>query len=445
MHMLHYAFVERSVKLFDCTSVEEMLAAAKKRLEESRGRKLTWLYCRGWNEEHFSRPRYPHKDELDALSTEIPIIMVRVCGHVAVCNSCGLELLKKIPEFSEIEKDVDLDTGLLKENAVQFYSSVLEAPSQEEVESYIKYSAKKLNESGFTGVQSDDLASLPGKNWRRIMASYKALDARGELNIRHYEQCLFERGEDARTFIEEGYRTGQRGEHFTIGPMKLIQDGSLDDLFAFFDRHQMQAAVHCIGDRAMDMVIEAVSKSPYRKDNRKGRHGIVHCQITNPRILKAMKENDILAYIQPVFIDLDMNTVEPAIGARRMDKVYAWKSMLDMGIHTSGGSDAPVVSFDAMENIYFAVTRKNINDQPPEGWIPSEKMSVDEAVKLFTKNAAYASYTESENGTIEAGKNADFVILEKDIYRIDPDKIKTTKVDMTVLGGEIVYERNGEK
>lgn len=399
--------------------------------------------------------------------------MVRVCGHVAVCNSCGLELLKKIPEFPEIEKEVDLDTGLLKENAVQFYSSVLEAPSQEEVEGYIRYSAKKLNECGFTGVQSDDLASLPGKNWRRIMASYKALDARGELSIRHYEQCLFERAEDAKAFIEEGYRTGQRGDHFTVGPMKLIQDGSLgartaamnepyedspgntgiitfsqdelDDLFAFFDRHQMQAAVHCIGDRAMDMVIEAAAKSPYRKDNKKGRHGIVHCQITNPRILQGMKDQDLLAYIQPVFIDLDMNTVEPAIGAHRMDKVYAWKSMLDMGIHTSGGSDAPVVSFDAMENIYFAVTRKNISGQPQEGWIPSEKISVDEAVKLFTKNAAYASYTEDENGTIEVGKNADFVVLEKNIYEIDPDEIKATKVDMTVLGGEIVYEREVEE
>ena len=107
--------------------------------DRSKGQKLTWLYCRGWNEEHFDKPRYPHKDELDALSTEIPIIMVRVCGHVAVCNSCGLELLKKIPEFPEIEKEVDLDTGLLKENAVQFYSSVLEAPSQEEVEGYIRY------------------------------------------------------------------------------------------------------------------------------------------------------------------------------------------------------------------------------------------------------------------------------------------------------------------
>ena len=102
--------------------------------------------------------------------------MVRVCGHVAVCNSCGLELLKKFPEFPEIEKEVDLDTGLLKENAVQFYSSVLEAPSQEEVEGYIRYSAKKLNECGFTGVQSDDLASLPGK---KLASDYGLLQGTG--------------------------------------------------------------------------------------------------------------------------------------------------------------------------------------------------------------------------------------------------------------------------
>lgn len=469
LHMLNYAFVEKSVKLFDCRSVKDMIAAAKQRIDEYAGKSLSWLYCRGWNEEKFDNPRYPHKDELDALSTEIPIIMVRVCGHVAVCNTLGLEKLKKIKEFSEIEKDVNFETGLIKENAVQFYQSVLDAPTQEEVENFIKLSIAKLNESGFTGIQSDDLASLPGKNWRRTLDSFKALDKRGEMNLRIYEQCLFERIEDAKAFIEEGLRTGQKGEYFTIGPMKLLQDGSLgartaalnepyeghpenrgitiytqeelDDLFAFFDQHQMQAAVHCIGDRAMDMVTEAIAKSPYRKDNPKGRHGIVHCQITNPRIIENMKKHDILAYVQPVFIDLDMGMVESTIGSQRMEKVYGWKSMLDLGVHVSGGSDAPVVSFDVMENIYFAVTQKDINGQPEEGWLPSEKMTVDEAVKLFTKNAAYASYTEKENGTIEVGKWADLVVVEKDIYKIDPDDIKTTKIDMTILAGKTVYER----
>lgn len=469
LHMLHYAFVEKSVKLFDCKSVEDALAAVKKRIDEQKDQPLSWLYCRGWNEEHFDVPRYPHKDELDVISTEIPIIMVRVCGHMGVCNTPGLEKLKKIKEFSEIEPFVDFETGVLKENAVQFYYSVLDAPTQKEVEDFILYGIKKLNESGFTGIQSDDLAALPGKKWRRIMDSFQALDAKGEMTLRVYEQCLFERIEDAKAFIEEGFRTGQKCDFFTIGPMKLLQDGSLgartaamnepyegdpenygisiytqeelDDLFEFFDRHQMQAAVHCIGDRAMDMVIEAIAKSPYRKVNSKGRHGIVHAQITNPGILEAMKEHDVLTYVQPVFIDLDMDIVEPQVGKHRMDKVYAWKSMLDMGIHTSGGSDAPVVSFDPMENIYFAVTMKDINGRPEEGWIPSEKMSVDEAVKLFTKNGAYASYTENENGTIEIGKWADFVVLEKDIYEIDPDEIKTTKVDMTIVAGKTVFER----
>lgn len=153
------------------------------------------------------------------------------------------------------------------------------------------------------------------------------------------------------------------GDGDNIGISIYTQD-ELNDIIAFHDKHHMQVAVHCIGDRAMDMVIEAIEKSPYRQENPKNRHGIVHAQITNQRILENMKKNDILAYIQPIFVDLDMDIVESRIGAHRMDKVYAWKTMLDMGIHASGGSDAPVVDFNVMENIYSAVTRKNHQGTP---------------------------------------------------------------------------------
>lgn len=469
LHMLHYAFVENSVKLFDCRSVEDMLAAAGKRLAQRAERPLSWLFCRGWNEELFADPRYPSRQELDALASDIPIIMVRVCGHTAVCNTCGLQRLTKIKEFPEIQRDVDLEAGILKENAVQFFYSLLDAPSQEEVEELIRFAIGRLNEKGITGIQSDDLASLPGKNWRRIMNAFKALDARREMNLRIYEQCLFERFDDLKTFISEGYRTGQQGEKFTVGPVKLLQDGSLgartaaltapytgdsqntgliiyeqgelDQIVRFCDQHQMQIAVHCIGDRAMDMVIAAIKRSPFRKENAKGRHGIVHAQITNQKVLEAMKAENILAYIQPVFIDLDMDVVESRIGAERMEKIYAWQSMLDMGIPVAGGSDAPVVSFDIMENIYFAVTRENIHGKPEGGWLPSEKLTVSEAVKLFTKYPAYASYSESTNGTIEMGKAADLVLLDEDLYQCPPERIKEISVDMTILGGKTVYSR----
>lgn len=469
LHMLHYAFVANSVKLFDCKSVEDTYAAAKARLDLREERPLNWLFCRGWNEEHFDRPVYPTRAELDALADDIPIIMVRVCGHMAVTNTCGLEKLKKIKEYPEIERDVNEETGLLKENAVQFYYSVLDAPPAEEIEYLIKYSIADLNKAGITGIQSDDLASLPGKDWRRIMNAYKSLDAKGEMNLRIYEQCLFERFEDLKTFVGEGYRTGDCGRFFTVGPVKLLHDGALgartaalnepyegsednyginiypqeelDEIVRFCDENHMQIAVHCIGDRAMDMVLEAIEKSPSRADNPKNRHGIVHCQITNRRILERMAKDNVLAYIQPVFVDLDMDIVEDRIGKERMDGVYAWKSMLDLGIRTMGGSDAPVVSFDILENIYFAVTRKNTSGRPEGGWIPEERLSVAEAVRLFTKYPAYGSYSEGVNGTVEPGKNADFVVLSEDIYSADPDRIKDIKVDMTILAGKTVYER----
>lgn len=469
LHMLHYAFVEKSVKLFDCKSVEDTLAAASAKLTQDKDKGLRWLFCRGWNEELFSNRRYPTRQELDEVTANIPLIMVRVCGHIAVCNTCGLQKLQAIEEFSEIQRDVDLDSGLIKENAVQFFYSVLDTPSQSQIEEYIKVGMRRLNEKGITAIHSDDLASLPGKDWRRILNAFQSLELRREMSVRIYEQCLFERFFDLKAFISMGYRTGQGGDFFRIGPIKLLQDGSLgartaalkepyegdydnlgliiyeqnelNQIIAFCDENHMQVAVHCIGDRAMDMVISAIESSPFAKINPKNRHGIVHAQITNQKILDKMKAGSILAYIQPVFVSLDMNIVEPRIGPSRMDKVYAWKSMLDMGIRASGGSDAPVVSFDVMENIYFAVTRKNTDGEPEKGWLPEECLSVPKALRLFTKYPAYASFSENTNGTIEVGKLADLVVLEKNIFTVPPQHIKDIQIAMTVVNGNIVYEK----
>lgn len=469
MHMINYAFVENSVKLFECKSVEEILKKASDRLINHRYKDIKWMYCRGWNEDNFFINRYPTKEEIDSISRDIPIIMVRVCGHIGVVNSVGLEKLKNLPEFEEIKNEVDFNTGLIKENAVQFFYSTLDKPSQKEVEGYIDLAMQRLNQKGITGIQSDDFSSLPGKDWQLILNSFNSMQLKDKMTVRVYEQCLFERIDDFKDFIDRGYRSGQKGEYFTIGTLKVLQDGSLgaktaalcepyegekdnigivtfnqeelDGLVDLASKYKFQIAVHCIGDRAMEMVISALSKAQEKYNLHNMRNGIVHAQITNEKILKQMKENNIIAYIQPVFVDLDMDVVESRIGFKRMNKVYAWKSMIDMGILAVGGSDAPVVSFDVLENIYFAVTRKNINLQPKEGWIPEEKLDVEEAVKLFTKYPSYSSFTEDTNGTIEVGKKADLVVLDDNIYKIDCDKIKDVKINYTIVNGNIVYNR----
>jgi len=469
LHILHYSFVENTIKLFDCRSAEDVLKEVDSAARKRNGEDIPWLFGRGWNEELFNEKRYPLKSELDRISDTYPILLVRVCGHAAVCNTPGLEKLKKIKEFQEIESDVDFETGTLRENAVQFFYSVLEAPSLETVENLIEFGAKSLNEKGITAIQSDDLASLPGKNWRRIVEAYTDLAESGRLSVNVYEQCLFERFDDLKVFIGSGYRTGQSFGNFTIGPVKLIQDGALgartaalsqtyendadnmgeiiydqkllDEIVAYCDEHQMQIAVHCIGDMAMQMVIDAIERSPARKSNGKGRHGIVHVQISTKEIIDKMKEDDLIAYIQPVFVDLDMDIVEQRVGKERTKSSYAWKTLLDEGVLTCGGSDAPVDSFDVIENIYFAVTRCRLDGTPAGGWMPEQRLSVEEAVRLFTKYPAYASYSEDRKGTIEVGKDADLVILNKNIYREDPLKIKDAKVDMTLLNGETVYMR----
>ncbi len=465
MHLLSYAFVESSVKLFECRSVEETIKKTEEYLASNEGN-LKWLYCRGWNEEKFTYKRYPTRQELDNISLDIPIIFVRVCGHVAVCNTHALNKIKTLPAYKELAEEMNLETGLIKEGAVQLYYSILEKPSQDYVEDLIKLSMKNLNAEGITGCQCDDFSSIPGADWELVVNSYRSLQNKNEMTVRVYEQCLFERIDGFKEFLDKGYRTGNGGAFFRIGPLKLLQDGSLgaktaalnqpyensdnmgiaifsqselDEIIILAHENNMQVAVHCIGDRAMNMTIDSIKKANKKNYKENCRHGIVHAQITDENILKEMGKNSIIAYIQPVFIDLDMDMVEKRIGSKRMDKIYAWNSMEKYNIMRIGGSDAPVVSFNVMENIYFAVTRKNINGKPDKGWLPEEKITVQEAVKMFTKYPAYSSFSENENGTVEPGKRADFVILSENIYQLDPDAIKDVKVNKTVVNGKIVY------
>jgi hypothetical protein len=373
----------------------------------------------------------------------------------------------------------------LTESAVSLKSELFKEITVEEIEELLIKAHEDLNKVGITGVHSADFSTLPAGSWRKVIKAYKSLEKKDELRVRTYEQCMFNNIEIIEEFLESGYKTGDGSDLFKIGPLKLLVDGSLgartaymkepyrddqntngilifnkeelEEIFGKAQKNGIQIAVHAIGDGAIELNADLLDelnekvevkitgklknkvKINEKEEKNPLRHGIIHAQFTNKEILNKMKNGGLVAYIQPVFIDSDMKIAEERAGEDRLEKAYAWKSMRDMGIKTAGGSDAPVEGFDIMENIYFAVTRQNREGNLEEGWMPEEKLCVEDAVRLFTIDAAFPSFEENIKGSIEKGKLADMVVLGKNIFAIEPDEIKDTEIIYTIMGGEIVY------
>ena len=264
-------------------------------------------------------------------------------------------------------------------------------------------------------------------------------------------------------------RTGDGSEFFKIGAFKLLPDGSLGgktaalrepyegdpenkgifvyDEKVFYDllekayRNGLQLAIHAIGDYTMDVILDCYEKIAAKYPKPDPRFRIIHCQITSEDILDRFARNGVLADIQPLFIRADMEIAEELLGKERVSTSYAWKTMLDKGIHVSGSSDAPVESFDPILAIHCAVTSQNLDGQPAGGWLPQPKLTVQEAVALYTTGSAYTSYEENVKGKLCPGYLADFIVLSQDIFSVPENEIVNTKVEQTYLGGKLVYSR----
>ena len=470
MHNATYSFVNSNVAMFHCRSVADCLQVLRDYRAAHPDK--AWIYGRGWNDQSFEgEKRYPTRAELDGVAPDIPVMAVRACGHAAVCNTVAIRKIAALPEAAEMMSDrIHMDSGVVNEAAVKLFYKAIEEPSLEDVEDLLEFGLRRLAEEGITTCQSDDLLGVPGAPWRKVMRAYQELDRAGRMPVRIYEQCLFLDLAEFDSFVKEGYRTKQGEGMYRIGPLKLLLDGSLgaktaaitdpypgepdnrglllftqEQMNAFFleaQENDISVAVHCIGDRAMETVLNAVEYAQERCPKDDIRHGIVHAQITTPHILQRMADLHVIGYIQPVFVGTDMDVCEERIGHERAKDTYAWKTMQDLGILTVGGSDAPVERFDVMENLYFAVTRRKLNGQPAGGWLPEQKLSVYDAVRLFTVNAAKSCFMEDELGMIKEGYLADLAVLSEDIFAIDPDRIKDVSVTRTVSCGKTVFQRN---
>jgi predicted amidohydrolase YtcJ len=475
MHLLNFGYSLQMVDLSGTKSIEEIIDRSKDFISKNNFEPGTWIKGKGWNQELFSEKRFPNRYDLDKISTEYPICFTRSCLHITVVNSKALELAginKNTPQVEGGLFDVDEKgepLGIFRENARQLIYDNIPDPSIEDIKNMILDASNLALSKGITSIQSDDFEALPGKNFENVIKAYKELNENGKLPIRIYEQCLLPHIDRLKTFLDMGYRTGQGNEFFKIGPLKLLGDGSLGARTAYmckpyaddpstsgipvFTQEElneliitahdagMQVAVHSIGDRMMYMAFEAIEKAMSKNPRNNARHGIIHCQITDENLLNKFKDLDIVAYIQPIFTSSDWQIVVERIGKERAKTTYNWKTMVDMGVHIACGSDCPVEPFDVLPGIYASVTRKDLNGNPENGWLPEQKLTVDEALYGFTLGGAYASFEDDIKGSIEECKLADMAVLSDDIYEINPDKIKDVTVEMTFVGGKLAYQK----
>lgn len=436
-----------------------------------------WLVGRGWNQDCFSdADRMPNRYDLDRVSARMPVCAVRACGHCLVVNSKALELLKVTaetpqPEGGKIGIENGEPDGRFYDNAMDAVYGAIPVPDKESLKNMIRAAGRVMNSYGVTSCHSDDYSAFRQIPWQEVNAAYKELEASGELTVRVYEQSNFTDLASLKSFVEAGQNTGTGTVMFRIGPLKMLGDGALgshtaflshpyedspdicgipvftqeafDEMIGYANEHQMQVAVHAIGDACLDRVLSACERALKSHPREDHRHGIIHCQITRPDQLEKICRLGMHVYAQSIFLDYDNHIVEQRVGSALASTSYSWKTLMKNGVSVSNGSDCPVELPNALAGMQCAVTRTSLRDHVGP-YLPKQAFTVQEALDSYTVRGAEASFEEHIKGKIQPGMLADFVILGGNPFETPEDSIKDIPVLETYLGGRNVFHRNSD-
>jgi len=476
MHLIGHALTRAKVDLRQCASLDEVVSTIRAFIDERGVAKGEWVYGWGWDQGQFREERMPCREDLDRASTEHCIAITRTCCHILSANSMALQkagIDREAPVLSGGKVAVDdkgVPTGVLEENAMQLVNGMQPSLDEDALKKIIAGAVEDFLAAGLTSVQTDDLAHLGSDLFPVLCKAYRELETEGKLPLRVNLQCLLPTEEELKWFLDCGYRTGQGGVYFKIGPLKLLTDGSLgartallsepysdmpenrgvavltseklEKLVNLAAKHRMQVAAHAIGDAAVEMVLDAYKKAAALYPRSDARYRVIHASLVRPEQIDRFVEQAVIADVQPAFATSDYMLIEQHFDAKFAGWAYRFKGFIDRGIKTAGGSDCPVENYFPLEGIHAAVTRQDKSGNPPGGWIPEQCLTLDEALSLYTTGSAYSSFEEEIKGSITPGKLADLVVLSEDITKVDPGKIKALKADMTVVGGKIVYSRS---
>ncbi|WP_339120390.1 amidohydrolase [Fusobacterium nucleatum] len=476
-HLHLYAYCQNLtfVDLSKVHDINEMVSLMKEKVKNIK--KGDWIKGVNFDQSKWKENRFPTLQEMDSISKDNPVIIKRCCLHAVVANSKALEMAGIGKNYQagsggivELDKD-GMPNGILREQSTKVFDDILPDPLKD-IEVQKKIMQDVLNDMSSKGITT--IHTYAAKIWQynEDISIYKNFEKEKKLPLR-VTVCideLFEPEILTEEKLNNPYRKVQ------LGAYKIFSDGSMgsrsaalkapytDDPensgFMLFTQeelnnkiltgyeHGLQPAIHAIGDRALDMTLAAIeytlktTKEKGMTDEEQKKRlpfRIIHVQMIDDNLLERMKKLPLVLDIQPIFLCTDLHWIEDRIGKERLKGSFALKTMENAGLIQTGGSDCPVETYEPLKGIYTAVTRQDMEGYPTEGFLPEERLSIYEALCMYTKNVHYATGQESVLGTLEIGKFADLTVLEKDLFKIDETEIKDVKVEQTYVAGNCVF------
>jgi predicted amidohydrolase YtcJ len=456
-HFIDGGFALSSVQLRDAKTPEEFITRIKKFASTLPAG--AWITSGDWDHENWGGT-LPTREWIDSVTKDHPVWIYRLDGHMCLANSAALaaagitDKVKDIDGGTIVRDKKGKITGIFKDNAMSLIYKVVPEPDDSQEDRALAAAMKYVAERGVTSVH----------NMSGYHDVFERAHDQGKLTTRIYAGMMLE---NWRVLNEKINQKGTGDKWLRIGNLKEFVDGSLGSHTAAFfkpfvdtpkdsgffvieeqllykriksaDSAGLQIMVHAIGDKAIHTLLNIYERIEKENGDRDRRFRIEHAQHISPADISRFGSLNVIPSMQPYHAIDDGRWAEKVIGYERCKTTYAFRSLLDANAKLVFGSDWFVAPPTPLEGIYAASTRRTLDDKNPDGWVPEQKISVKEALIAYTLSAAYASFEENIKGSLEAGKLADFVILEKDITQINPPEIRDVKVLRTVVGGKTVY------
>lgn len=462
-HVLELGYARNNVDLVGTQTLDEALTKVK--AYAAAHPEAKWIVGSGWNQEIWKLGRFPTAKELDTAVSDRPVWLSRVDGHAGWANTAAMKLAgitktTKDPNGGRIERDANGNpTGVFVDGASDLIYAVVPAPTAQQKVAAMDTALAEMASVGLTGVSDAGIDLANYKLYRQYADEHK-------LTARIYAM-IHGTGDDFDVISKDGPLIGYGNDFLTVRAVKLFADGALgsrgaamlkpyaddahnsgllflkpDELTAMIGKalgKGYQVGIHAIGDRANREVLDSYAAAYKLHGGENLRNRVEHAQILSLQDIPRFVPLQLIASMQPTHATSDMNMAEDRIGHERIKGAYAWQRFLKQGTIVAAGSDFPVESPNPFYGLYSAVTREDHNGQPPGGWYPDQDMTLVQALRAFTLDAAYAEHSEKALGTLEPGKWADFILVDHDIFKDPASKLWNTKVLQTWVGGKLVY------